>query len=414
MLVGLPSTFGEEDGGRGWIEGTLTLNLVQPEAITHVKIRIKGVVRTMVLKVHGSGRHQVTDEVSIWEDSANLWHEDSGDVPSGNRTNENGKLMGVFTFTFRLHIPNKVRRPSFNPDGTTSSKSLRLPPSFVLSGDHGSPGMRGNDWASCRYFIKVTLGRKGMLKINERLILPLIYLPRQEEPIGSPGMMMALQSGSEIPGPLQDPTGWAGKKIRHPVKRGVFSAKRAFYEVVLLLPAPSRFSRLQTIPFAIKITTTDKDTTTSFPSSGVQVFLLQRCIITAQGLTATHDSIVARSKLEDDGSGPVVPGGNPDGLDWAKRFKGSIKLNSNVGSSFVAPNIVVAFFVVVHISVPGAGNDSELAVPIGVVAATRTAYPVVRTLPPSEQREEAPPVPYTSADAELGLPPSYFEVMERD
>lgn len=50
-----------------------------------------------------------------------------------------------------------------------------------------------------------------MLKINERLILPLIYLPRQEEPIGSPGMMMALQAGLEIPGPLQDPTGWAGK-----------------------------------------------------------------------------------------------------------------------------------------------------------------------------------------------------------
>lgn len=58
-------------------------------------------------QVHGSGRHQVTDEVSIWEDSANLWHEDSGDLPSGNRTNENGKLMGVFTFTFRcvLHLP---------------------------------------------------------------------------------------------------------------------------------------------------------------------------------------------------------------------------------------------------------------------------------------------------------------------
>lgn len=40
-----------EVDGDVWVEGKLTVNLPSAEPITHVRIRVKGVVRTMVMKV---------------------------------------------------------------------------------------------------------------------------------------------------------------------------------------------------------------------------------------------------------------------------------------------------------------------------------------------------------------------------
>lgn len=46
---------------------------------------------------------------------------------------------------------------------------------------------------------------------------------------------------------------WWCRKIRHQVKRGVFSGKKAWFEVLLLLPTPPSFSRLSALPFAVKV-----------------------------------------------------------------------------------------------------------------------------------------------------------------
>lgn len=91
------------------------------------------------------------------------------------------------------------------------------------------------------------------MKINERLVMPLIYLPSAADPIGSPAYMQAIAEGRRPPGPLEDPTGWSGKKMSRVVKRGVFSPKKAKYDVTLLLPTPGKFSRYTYLPFAIKV-----------------------------------------------------------------------------------------------------------------------------------------------------------------
>lgn len=105
---------------------------------------------------------------------------------------------------------------------------MRLPPSFVLQADGPTTTARA-DWASCRfvtylvsikmrltllrdrYFVKVTMGRKGFLKTNERLIVPITYQPRPIDPEGSLLRQVALANGLRPPGPRDDPGGWAAK-----------------------------------------------------------------------------------------------------------------------------------------------------------------------------------------------------------
>ncbi|KAK4703965.1 hypothetical protein P7C70_g2252, partial [Phenoliferia sp. Uapishka_3] len=122
-----------EGDGKSWLEGQLRVTLPQPESITHIKIRLKGVIRTMVMRVHGSGRHPVSEDVLIWEDGSTLW------TPLDE---EQARLQGTFVFPFRLHLPARVNL-------TSPPRRVRLPPSFVLSADLPN-GAKGTEWASCR------------------------------------------------------------------------------------------------------------------------------------------------------------------------------------------------------------------------------------------------------------------------
>lgn len=150
--------------------------------------------------------------------------------------------------------------------------------------------------------------------------------------------------------------------MRHIVKRGMFSNKRAWYETMLLVPTPARFSRLSTIPFAIKvrlsppllllsrslahppscparaqITSSDPSTTTPIPPSSLNVYLIQRTHVQAQGLSHHHDMIVGQGVVEDDGpregvelsrEAGVVEG---EGAVWERRCKGKVVLVSRSG-----------------------------------------------------------------------------------
>lgn len=57
----------------------------------------------------------------------------------------------------------------------------------------------------------MTLGRRGLLKVNERVMIPLIFQPKPVEPGGSPLRIAAEAANLPIPGPSDDVSGWAGK-----------------------------------------------------------------------------------------------------------------------------------------------------------------------------------------------------------
>lgn len=133
----------------------LTLNLPNPEPITHVKIRIKGLVRTVVLKMNGSGRHPVVDEVVFWEDSRELYTD--GAFLAANESNDPLKLQGTFSFPFSLHLPPNIPRVSA---ATGEVRKYRLPPSFVLNASSGING-GSDEWASVRYFVRLFSNGRG-------------------------------------------------------------------------------------------------------------------------------------------------------------------------------------------------------------------------------------------------------------
>ena len=249
--------------------GTLTLVLRDPEAITHVRVRLKGMVRTLAQKAHASGRHPVSDEVDFFEDGHDLWTApplgaSNGCVLAGNTAHEPNKLQGTFAFPFSVTLPGRLTRvPRMDlPPG----RAMRPPPSFVLDSSLSSPGTTsilttgvGAFEASCRYYLKVTLGKKGLLKLNERWVIPVVFVPRQAPPLApSPLRALALSQGRTTPpSSASDPEGWTdarkyvaragGSATRRGGAGGLFKsgARSAWVEVEGKVPKPHKFIKGQ-------------------------------------------------------------------------------------------------------------------------------------------------------------------------
>lgn len=120
-------------------------------------------------------------------------------------------------------------------------------------------------------------------------------------------------------------------------------------------------------------------------------FLLIRFQSTDEPLAATHDSVLCKGDLEIDESCPPPAEGA-----HIKGYKGFIKLNSNVGSSFKAPNLVVMYLIGIRVICPGVNNDVEMLVPIEIVSNLAQIS--------SNGTEMTAPEP--------DLPPDYFQVTE--
>ncbi|KAM0789361.1 hypothetical protein ACM66B_000192 [Microbotryomycetes sp. NB124-2] len=440
-----------EPGASVSLQGSLVVSLPQPEAVTFIKIRMKGIVQTQVAKNGaGSGRQAVLDEALVWEDSCVLWN--GNDFLSSNESPDASKLQGTFMFPFKLSMPGTIQYPllgSTRPNDT-NRKTRPPPPSFVLASRSDEAYSRGAEWASCRYYVKVTLGRRGLLKVNERFVVPIIYVPRHAEPEQSAMRTVAVAQGLPTPGPDEDPSGWRGKKARQAVRKGLLTSKRAaWYETVLLLPTPAVFPRLSVIPFAIKISSSDPNVTGRFPVRNVKAQLIQRALVCAQGLVNVHDQVVATGVVQEHGPAEGVAvqpdrEGETEPATWEKRFKGVVALGRGVGSSFKAPNLAVSFLLVVTVAVNGIGNYLEVTMPLEIVSSA----PVLHSRAPSRPESRgsnhstsipfpvsAPPRPASMTphglmqeargneeeqgqglafDAQLDLPPSYFDVVEQD
>lgn len=251
------------------VQGTLTLTLPQPETISHVRIRLKGIVRT-VFKAHASGRHPVSDEVCFFEDSVRLWQRSDADgnlqePPPGNGLPPQtykaaGKLVGQFQFPFRLTIPSRLTHMP-ETGQPYEPRPIRPPPSFMLDASatssspagnllSSSPQAIGGFEGSCRYYLKVTLGRIGLLKLNERWIVPLVFAPRQLVPASpSPLREIALAESNPPPSSVDDPEGWTepGKYVTRTALRksgNLFrssAVKGGWVRLEGRVPRPQRF-----------------------------------------------------------------------------------------------------------------------------------------------------------------------------
>ncbi|GAA5864052.1 hypothetical protein JCM1840_000686 [Sporobolomyces johnsonii] len=456
------------------LHGRLKVVLREPEGVTHIKIRLKGIIRTLVMKAHASGRHPVSDELTFHE-SAQTLYSSSTFLPD-NASTDPDKLQGIFTFPFSLSIPARITHlpiPAPSLAGASSPAALdrpiRPPPSFMFDslaranssnpldglGQTRASCLANGGWeGSVRYFLKVTLGRRGLLKLNERWVIPVVFVPRQAPPPISPARELALAEGRRPPHSAEDEVGWTerGKyKDRRSVKRGLWKGKSASIQIEARTIRGHKVERGEKgeVPFEVQITTSNPSVTGRFPPSTVCVYLVQRTTITAQRLTNAQDALVARALTMHPIGTPsgeaVAVRGAEGGTGWRVEYGGSIKLNQSIPSSFRAPNLSVSYLLCFSLRIGGESNDdTPLAIPIEVVSCVpreRLALPLpppsggaaARPVPgvpprPSPSREEGKATPRLSEperhrqeveeeqrlEDEWGLPPSYFDVVGVD
>lgn len=141
------------------------------------------------------------------------------------------KLAGTHTFRFSFTLPSTI--PSFST--SSSTPNVPLPPSFALTspvtrppnGLMGMPfGDEGNsvtEWASVKYYLKLTIAKRGFFKLNERLFAPFVLLSSPAEAGAGFGNADTgrweelLENGRRIPGPAEVPQQWLGRKVRQNV-----------------------------------------------------------------------------------------------------------------------------------------------------------------------------------------------------
>ncbi|GAA5883301.1 hypothetical protein JCM3774_004143 [Rhodotorula dairenensis] len=405
------------------IRGTLTLCLREPESITHVRIRLKGIVRTLVFKAHASGRHPVSDEVCFLEDSRPLWYRldpqaggpDASVVrppPAGNLTPTevyaaSGKLQGTMQFPFAVTIPARLTHLP-ETGQPYEPRPIRPPPSFMLDGDTTSSSSSSTSPAaaalggfegSCRYYLKVTLGRAGLLKLNERWIIPIVFVPRQPVPVSpSPvrqhlALLAPPASAAPrlaMPDSKNDPQGWTdpGRYVtRTAMKKSRFKSSGAtvagWVRLEGKVPKPQKFIKAhgEVLEFEVQITCSDAASLARFTPATIAVSLLQRVIVTAQGISNTYDNIVLRANRVTAIGGPG--GYTVRGVDGVVAheivYSGTIKLVPGLTTSFRAPNLQVAYLLCITLYQPTAPKSngvvvtpsvhlSSLAIPVEIVS----------------------------------------------
>ncbi|GAA5987665.1 hypothetical protein JCM10908_007157 [Rhodotorula pacifica] len=471
----------EQPDGPTSISGVLTLQLKDPEPITHVRIRLKGIVRTLVFKAHASGRHPVSDEVCFLEDSHPLWYRvdaQDGSVrlpPEGNMTNQaeynaTGKLVGAMKFGFRVTIPARLTHlPETGQllgTSTGTARGIRPPPSFMLDGDttssspsssssSASPAAAalGGFEGSCRYYLKVTLGRQGLLKLNERWIVPVVFVPRQFRPVSpSPARELELArlpaassssttTTSTTLNPAlsskQDPQGWTdpGKYVSRTAlksSRAVFKSSsggggaQGWVRLEGRVPKPQRFVKGQgeLLEFEVQITCSDAASLARFTPATIAVSLLQRTVVSAQGISNTYDRIVlhANKVVPLGGSeGYTVRGGGGGGgkegvVAYEIVYSGAIKLIPGLTSSFRAPNLQVAYLLCITFYQPTVPKSSgvvitpsthlsSLAIPLEIVSAPPRPPNLVEAAP--RPRAQTQSVSYSGGGGGPPPPPMY-------
>ncbi|KAH9814499.1 hypothetical protein DFH28DRAFT_1168645 [Melampsora americana] len=412
------------------LRGELKLNLGEfGECFSEIRVKLKGVVSTTVVRSQDNS----TDEIVFLQLDQSVYQ------PPLLTTSDH-RLSGTKTFPFKFALP------------ASSHNELSLPPSFALTSsapDPMAPFSRARlpsktvEWASVKYYIKVTLARRGLLRSNDRLLAPFVLLSRQTQPPNtSVTRQAAYNLGLPLPNPMEDPDGWMGRKIRQYIKipssyqpRGQNSA---WYEVMVLLPSPLCYGRNRPLPYFLKFTSSDPSVTTDFAPSYFTVSLLQRATLTALGVTGTHEVILLTrhrpSQQNTLSKGTHQPDGPNRGIHapstttphWSRRYEGELLLGTNAVPDFSCPNIVIQYYFNLTVSVPHQASDLIISLPIQLVSAPRqssSAIPRLRNLtsislhgsqPGSTVALSIPSSHQSHLSSQDDSPPSYWEVQEMD
>ncbi|KAK9893323.1 hypothetical protein P389DRAFT_22380 [Cystobasidium minutum MCA 4210] len=367
------------------VTGKMRMYVQGDENLHEVRIRVKGVATTTVLRTQHNSSRAIAEEEEFWYAGCTLWDAQSDDKKATSQL--------YVDLPFTIPIP-----PMVSP--SPRRKAYPMPPSFILATTR-SYDTGGIDSASIRYYVKITLARKGLLRPNDRLFAPIVYYTRARDlSFLSEPRRLALLQGTPIPSPLQDPDAWLGRSEEIAFKKGFFSGKKVNYKIAILLPAPLIYGKTEELPYYIRITSSDAALLNKLSATSVVVQLIQRCVVISHGAPGLQESVIAYgvSTLADDGPS--------DGSDSVRRYKGTLDLSKAPATSFRSYNIEVSYHVACRLSNASSPVDGATQVPITLVSIP----PVSR---PGEQGGSRASQAITQPD-DGDLPPSYFEVVERE
>ncbi|KAG0152512.1 hypothetical protein CROQUDRAFT_85616 [Cronartium quercuum f. sp. fusiforme G11] len=381
------------------------------ESFSEIRVKCKGVVSTLVVRAQGNNAgNALRDETVFMQLDQSLYQ-----PPLLSTLDQ--KLSGTMTFPFKFSLP------------TTYANHPVLPPSFALTSSMPDPiasftrhdmPTKIIEWASIKYYVKVTLARRGLLRTNDRLLAPFVLLSRPSQPPESSFTRLAAQNlGLPFPSPMEDPDGWMGRKIRQHIKlpashSSCEQGRTAWYEVMVLLPSPLCYARNNPLPYYIKFTSSDPSITTDFSQPSFKVSLLQRAILTALGVSGTHENSLAKGSSRPDGPHGGIHLRSDTNTHWSRRYQGDLMLVSNAVPNFSCQNIAIQYYFNLTVSVPNQSSDLHISLPIQLVSAPRHASTPRGEQSSSEDATSTPSAVPTAAAVAEDLPPSYWDVQEMD
>ena len=193
---------GSKARGRGSIVGRIILHCSDKDRANEVRVKLKAVVSVQVPKASQatdgdmptfsgltpsetstSSREQVLLSIDDRLKATDaLFRATEQDAP---KPNTSGKLehAGIYEWKFKFDIPESGTGKNTLPLGFPGV-GANYPSSYVLESDKRHKGAT-EEWASVKWYIKVTVGRPGFFRSNDRLLVPFIYLPPPPDKISS-------------------------------------------------------------------------------------------------------------------------------------------------------------------------------------------------------------------------------------
>ncbi|KDR76931.1 hypothetical protein GALMADRAFT_278851 [Galerina marginata CBS 339.88] len=209
------------------LKGKIHLSLKKPDAIFSIILTVRGMIVT------GGGAFGSFDGYTfVFLDQ--------------KYTQQKAALKGDHTWPFSIDLPDEAEMT----EGVDHQpKMFRLPQTFHQRFIH----------ATIKYEVEVKITRKGILKSNDTLSAPFIYIPVIRPPPLPPLRRLAYEEGIPLLGPKIDPDGWLLPKTVE-IKGTLLNNRRATRSVEcrLFLAKPLSYTRGSVIPLFLTLESDDK------------------------------------------------------------------------------------------------------------------------------------------------------------
>lgn len=364
---------GSKSRGRGAVVGRVVLHCTDKDKASEVRIKLKAVVSVHVPKssqatdgdmttfsgltpssVSTSTREQVLLQLDHRLRAADAMFRVSD--KSAAQANATGKLdrNGLYEWNFTFDIPEQGSGKSTLPV-VFPGVGAHYPSSYVLESDINR-GKAKEEWASVKWYIKMTVERPGLFRSNDRLLVPFIYLPPPPEKISSTlirrqalsmqiqRVVRAAHGPVVLPPGLAEPAGkWhteyfqlSQSSLGQPAKRSfvdkLFGANKPKDErwAISLPSAPlAVFPLRATIPFVLTLVHSAGMPLVVHP----HVFLVQKVHLRARS-NAAHTQYISHAKVL---ASPATKSGMQQWFGW-------VQFPSWCSPSFDTPLLSLEYF----------------------------------------------------------------------